>query len=257
MNSKQQLIALYTLVRRECVRMMRIASQVFLPPVVTTLLYFLIFGSVIGSRLGAVQGVNYTLFIAPGLIMMSVINNTYSHVCSSLYTIRFQKSIEEMLVSPIYSWVLLLSFVLSGMIRGLVVACLVFIVSSFFVDISFSVLPMTLVVILLVGALFSLIGFVNGMLAKTFDQVALVPTFILTPMTYLGGVFYTSSMLSPFWQKVMYFNPIFYMVNALRHVIIGQQEINMSLALTIIILLIILSASLTLFLLKSGIGIRQ
>jgi len=257
MTANQQLTALYTLIRRELVRMFRIFTQVFLPPVITTLLYFLIFGYIIGQRIGPVQGIAYTLFIAPGLVMMAVITNAYSNVSTSLFSVRFQKNIEEMLVSPMHYSLLLLGFTLGGMLRGLIVAILVFLVAAWFVKFDYTHLPMTLLVVTMVAALFSLAGFTNGMLARNFDDVALVPTFVLTPLTYLGGVFYTTSMLPSFWQKVSYFNPIVYMVNALRHVMVGQQEVNMVLAMTIISLLLVCLIALNLVLLKKGVGIRD
>ncbi|KTC65267.1 ABC transporter permease [Legionella adelaidensis] len=257
MTINQQFIAVYTLVRRELVRMFRIFSQVFLPPVITTLLYFLIFGSVIGKRIGSVEGVDYTLFIAPGLIMMAVITNAYANVSTSLFSSRFQKNIEEMLVSPLHYSLLLLGFVLGGTLRGMLVALFVFIVCLFFVPFSLEHMFLALLVVFLVATLFSLAGFANGMLARNFDDVAIVPTFILAPLTYLGGVFYTSNMLSPFWQKMMYFNPIFYMVNAIRHVMIGQDETNIVLALAVIVIMLVFLTIMNLILLKRGIGIRE
>jgi len=254
---RQQLTALYTLVYREMVRMFRIFTQVFLPPVITTLLYFMIFGYIMGERIGQVQGVDYTLFIAPGLIMMAVITNSYSNVSTSLFSIRFQRNIEEMLVSPMHYSLLLLGFTLGGIIRGVIVAILVFLVSAYFVDYDYQNLPMGLLIIVLVAALFALAGFTNGMLARNFDDVALVPTFILAPLTYLGGVFYSTKMLSPFWQKVSQFNPIFYMVNAFREGIIGKQEVNLLLAISIISLMVIVLACINLFLLKKGTGMRE
>lgn len=257
MAIKTQAIALYTLVRRELVRMFRIASQVFLPPVITTSLYFFIFGSLIGPRIGNIQGINYPMFIAPGLIMMSVIVNSYGNVSTSLFSVRFQKSIEEMLISPMRDGLLLLGFVLGGMLRGLIVAILVFIIASFFLKIELSHLPMTLLVVLLVSAIFSLAGFTNAMVARNFDDIMLVPTFILTPLTYLGGVFYSVSMLPPFWQKISYLNPILYMVNALRHVMIGQEEVSMTLAISIICFMLVALTLLNLILLKKGVGLRE
>lgn len=257
MTINQQLIALYTLIRRELVRMFRISSQVFLPPVITTLLYFLIFGTVIGNRVGPILGISYASFIAPGLVMMAVITNAYSNVSTSLFSARFQKNIEEMLVSPMHNSLLLLGYTLSGVLRGVIVAALVYLVACFFLDIDFHRIPMTLLIIVLVAALFSLAGFTNGMLARTFDDVAIVPTFILAPLTYLGGVFYSTSMLPPVWQKVSYFNPIFYMVNALRQAMIAQQEINMTLAISIICLILLLLTLLNLILLKKGVGLHD
>jgi ABC-2 type transport system permease protein len=257
MSINQQLTALYTLIRRELMRMFRIASQVFLPPVITTLLYFLIFGTVIGDRVGSIQGISYAKFIAPGLIMMAVITNAYANVSTSLFSVRFQRSIEEMLVSPMHYSLLLLGYTLSGVLRGVIVACLVYLVACFFIDVDFIRIPMTLLVVVLVAALFSLAGFTNGMLARTFDDVALVPTFVLAPLTYLGGVFYSTSMLPVFWQKISYFNPIFYMVSALRQAMIGQQETNMMLAMSIICIMLLLLTILNLILLKKGVGLHD
>ncbi|CAM4454999.1 MAG: Inner membrane transport permease YadH [Legionella sp.] len=257
MAIEKQLISLYTLLRREVVRMFRIASQVFLPPVISTTLYFLIFGSLIGPRIGEIQGVSYPMFIAPGLIMMSVIVNSYGNVSSSLYSVRFQKSIEEMLISPMHDSFLLLGYVLGGMLRGLIVAILVYLVASFFLTIQLSHLPMTLLVVLLVSAVFSLAGFTNAMVARNFDDIMIIPTFVLTPLTYLGGVFYSTAMLPNFWQQLSLLNPILYMVNALRQAMIGQSEVGMGLAMSIICIMLILLAALNLFLLKKGVGLRE
>lgn len=257
MAINQQIIGLYTILRREMVRMFRISSQVFLPPVIQTLLYFLIFGSVIGNRVGLVHGVSYTMFIAPGLIMMTVITNAYSNVCTSLFNVRFQRSIEEVLISPIHYSFILIGYVMGGVVRGVIVAFLVFLISSLFLSFDLYRLPLTLLVVILVAALFSLAGFLNGMLARNFDDVALVPTFILTPLTYLGGVFYATSMLPPLWQSVTHINPIFYMVNALRHAMIGQEETDMWIAMTIIVLMVFILAAVNLRLLKKGVGLRE
>lgn len=257
MAINQQLIGLYTILRRELVRMFRIASQVFLPPVIQTLLYFLIFGSVIGDRVGLVHGVSYMMFIAPGLIMMTVITNAYSNVCTSLFNVRFQRSIEEVLISPIHYSFILIGYVAGGVLRGIIVASLVFLISSIFLTFDLYRLPMTFLVVILVAVLFSLAGFLNGMLARNFDDVALVPTFILTPLTYLGGVFYSASMLSPFWEKVTHLNPIYYMVTAIRHAMIPQQETDMLLAMTVIVLMVVILTVVNLRLLKKGVGLRE
>jgi ABC-2 type transport system permease protein len=257
MMFKHQLIGLYTLVRRELVRMFRISSQVFLPPVITTTLYFLIFGQLIGPRIGAINGVDYPMFIAPGLIMMSVIVNSYGNVSSSLFSTRFQKNIEEMLVSPMHYSFLLLGYVLGGVLRGIIVGLLVFIISSFFLTITFNHLPMTLWVVVLVSTIFSLAGFTNAMLARNFDDIMIIPTFILTPLTYLGGVFYSIEMLPEFWQKISYFNPILHTTNALRHAMIGQENVDMHLAMSIIYTMLFILTTVNLFLLKKGIGLRE
>lgn len=257
MTIKHQFIGLFTIIRRELTRMLRISSQVFLPPVITTFLYFLIFGTIIGNRMGTVDGASYNQFIAPGLIMMAVLTNAYSNVSTSLFSIRFQKSIEEMLISPLYNSFILLGFTLSGILRGLIVGILVFLVSCLFVPFSFHNLPMTLLVIILVAAIFSLAGFINGMLARNFDDVALIPTFLLTPLTYLGGIFYSIQMLPSFWQKAIHYDPIFYMVNALRHTMIGQQEVEMPIAMAVILLSLVVLILLNLWMLKKGTGLRE
>lgn len=257
MTIKLQLTSLGTLIQHESERMFRIYSQVFLPPIITTLLYFLIFGAVMGDRIGLIDNVSYIKFIAPGLIMITVITNSYSNVSSSLFTARFQRSIEEMLVSPMHNSLLLVGYVLGGVIRGLIVSTLVFSVSSFFIALEFSHLPLTLLVVFLVSTLFSLAGFVNGMLAKNFDQISLIPTFILTPLNYFGGVFYSVTMLPSFWQKATYINPMFYMVDALRQAMIGTGQISLSVSMSVIIALLFALVFLNMFLLNRGIGLRN
>ena len=254
---KQQTIAVCTLIRRELIRMFRISSQVFLPPVISTTLYFLIFGKLIGPRIGTIHGVDYTMFIAPGLIMMAVIVNSYGNVSASLFSTRFQKNIEEMLVSPMHYSLLLLGYVVGGVLRGVIVALLVFICASFFLTITFDHLPMTILVVVLVAGVFAMAGFTNAMLARTFDDIMLVPTFILTPLTYLGGVFYSVEMLPDFWQKLSYFNPIFHTTNALRQAMIGGTNSNMGMAMAIICLMFVTLTVINLVLLKKGVGLRE
>ncbi len=252
-----QVIALYTIVRREIVRMLRISTQTFLPPVITTTLYFLIFGSVIGNRIGPIGNHPYTTFIAPGLIIMGVITNAYANVATSLFSMRFQRSIEELLVSPMHWSIMLSGFILGGMIRGLLVAFLITSASSFFVALDvFKHLPMAFLIIVLVSMIFSLAGFLNGMMARTFDDVAFIPTFVLTPMIYLGGVFYAITMLSSIWQKVTFFNPIYYMVHALRHVMLGTGE-SISQDLIIIGAILVGLLITTSVLIRKGIGLRD
>lgn len=253
-----QLVALYTLVRREIVRMLRISSQTFLPPVITTALYFLIFGSIMGERIGPVAGHSYTSFIAPGLISMGIITNAYSNVSTSLFSMRFQRSIEELLVSPMHWSIILLGYVLGGIFRGVVVALLIMLVASFFITLSlFQYSFMIMLVLTLTSAIFSLAGFINGMVARTFDDVAIIPTFILTPLIYLGGVFYSTSMLPSFWQKVTSFNPIYYMVHALRHVMLEHSSESILRDLIIMGGLLLLLFSICAVLIKKGIGLKE
>lgn len=257
MTINRQFVALYTLVRRELVRMVRIASQVFLPPVITTALYFLIFGTLIGNRIGPVGGVFYSTFIAPGLIMMSVITNAYGNVSTSVFSSRFQKNIEEMLISPMHDGLLLLGYVVGGILRGIIVALLVYVIACFFVRIELYNLSLTCLVVILVSAIFSLAGFTNAMIARNFDDVMIIPTFVLTPLTYLGGVFYSTSMLPGIWQTIAHFNPILYMVNALRHAMINQEEIPMAQAMGVIIGMLLFLTLLNMYMLKKGVGLRE
>ncbi|WP_367607906.1 ABC transporter permease [Legionella sp. W05-934-2] len=257
MTNKATLIALYTIVRREIRRMFRIASQVFLPPVITTALYFLIFGTLIGQRIGLIHGVSYPLFIAPGLILMSVITNAYGNVSTSLFSARFQKSIEEMIVSPMPNYLLLIGYVTGGVIRGVIVGILVFIVSAFFVDVDLHHLGFTFLILIAVSALFSLAGFTNAVVARSFDDVAIIPTFLLTPLTYLGGVFYDVDMLPPFWQTISHFNPILYMVNLFRYAMLGLTSIPVSEAILVITLTIVFLIFLNMYLLYRGVGLRD
>ncbi|MDP3562019.1 MAG: ABC transporter permease [Legionellaceae bacterium] len=257
MNLKLQWVALTTHLKHETTRMFRIWLQVFLPSVITTLLYFLIFGAIIGKRLGSVDGVPYGLYIAPGLVLIAVITNTYSNTSSSLFSARFQRSVEELLISPMYNIVFLLGYVLGGIIRGFIIALLVLSIAALFVELHWNNLPFTMLLIVLFSSLFSLAGFTNGMLARTFDDVTIVPTFILSPLTYLGGVFYSISMLPPFWHHIALLNPIFYMVDALRWAMIGQKNPHITPAMIFICGLVIFLLGLNLVLLKRGTGIRD
>jgi ABC-2 type transport system permease protein len=254
---KIQCIALYTLIRREVVRMFNIKSQTFLPPVITTLLYFIIFGHIVGGRIGPLEGHPYNTFIAPGLVMLAVINNAFNNVVSSFFIARFQRSIEEMLVSPMHWGVLILGFTMGGIIRGLINGTLVIFVAYLFTDISLTHLIPTLGLILLVSALFAMAGFLNGMLAKNFDEIAFIPTFILTPLIYLGGIFYSKTMLTPFWQKIMLLNPVYCIIGATRQIMLGTHEINMPIAIASICTLCVILATLNCILIRKGVGIRE
>ncbi|MDP3706211.1 MAG: ABC transporter permease [Legionellaceae bacterium] len=257
MNIKLQLNALSTHVHHEITRMFRISLQVFLPSMVTTLLYFLIFGAIIGKRIGPIEGISYSLYISPGLVMIAIITNSYTNVSTSLFSARFQRSVEELLISPMHNSIFLLGYVLGGIVRGIIVALLVLFVAAQFVELHFNQLPFTLLLIVLFSCLFSLAGFTNGMLAKTFDDVALVPTFLLSPLTYLGGVFYSINMLPSLWHKIAQFNPIFYMVDALRYAMVGQKSTLLLLPMLFICGLIVFLIWLNLRFLKRGVGIRE
>lgn len=251
------LTGLLTLVRKEYNRLIRIWTQTFLPPIITVALYFLIFGNLIGTRIGEINHYQYMQYIAPGLIMMTIIANSYANVSSSFYSARFQRSIEEVLISPMPTSFILLGYILGGVVRGIITGVLVTIVALFFTRLSVHSFFITIFTAFLSSVLFSLAGFTNGIFAKKFDDIAIIPTFILTPLTYLGGIFYSISMLPPFWEKLSYLNPIVYIINTFRFGILGITDINLSLAFSIIILFIVFLFLLNLYLLKKGIGIRE
>ncbi|KIN16287.1 MAG: ABC transporter permease [Halomonas sp.] len=257
MNATQTLIALWTLVLKEIKRFTRIWPQTLLPPSITMAMYFIIFGNLIGSRIGDMDGFSYMDFIVPGLIMMSVITNSYSNVASSFFSNKFQRSIEEMMVSPMPNWVILAGFILGGMARGLGVGLIVTVVSLFFTRLTMEHPLLTVLVVVLTSALFSIGGFINALLANKFDDISIVPTFILTPLTYLGGVFYSISMLPDFWQGVSMLNPILYMVNVFRYGFLGVSDIPVGWALAAIFAFIIVLFSIALAMLERGKGIRS
>lgn len=257
MNSQQQIVALQTIVAKEVRRFLRIWPQTLLPPAITVTLYFLIFGNLIGGRIGQMDGHNYVEFIVPGLVMMMVITNSYANVVSSFFSTKFQRSVEEMLVSPMSNSVILGGFVLGGIARGLCVGLIVTVIALFFAHLSVSNLFITATILFLTATLFSLGGFINAVYARTFDDISIVPTFVLTPLTYLGGVFYSIHLLPPFWQYVSLANPIVYMVNGFRAGILGTSDVSLATTYTILISCI---AGLTVWaysLLQSGRGLRQ
>ncbi|QTP58585.1 ABC transporter permease [Billgrantia antri] len=257
MSATQVAIALWTLVVKEIKRFTRIWPQTLLPPSITMAMYFIIFGSLIGSRIGQMDGFSYMDFIVPGLIMMAVITNSYSNVASSFFSNKFQRSVEEMMVSPMPNWVILSGFVLGGMARGLGVGLIVTLVSLFFTRISVAHPLLTVGVVVLTAALFSIGGFINALLANKFDDVSIVPTFVLTPLTYLGGVFYSISLLPTFWQNASLLNPILYMVNVFRHGFLGVSDIPVGWALAAIVAFIIVLFTVALWMLEQGKGIRS
>lgn len=227
---------LKTLTKKEVSRVFRIWKQTLVPPVMTSILYFLIFGSFVGSRIGEIGEVSYMEFIVPGFIMMSVITASYTNVASSFFGSKFQRSIEELLVSPMPKWQIIIGYMLGGMVRGILVWIIIYAVSYFFVPIQIHSYLQTLLFVLFTSAFFSLAGMFNGFFAKSFDDVSLIPTFVITPMVYLGWVFYSLEFLSPFWQGVSKFNPIFYMVNGLRNGMIGISELPIYSSLMVLII---------------------
>ncbi|PIE83349.1 MAG: ABC transporter permease [Candidatus Contendobacter odensis] len=256
-NLRAWYIAFQTILTKEILRFTRIWIQTLLPPAVTTSLYFIIFGKLIGTRLGPMDGMNYIQFIAPGLIMMAVITNAYSNVVSSFYSSKFQRHIEEMLVSPLPNTIIILGFIGGGIARGLVVGAVVTAIAMIFTDLHWRYPFITLIVMILTAMLFALGGLINGIFAKSFDDIALIPNFVLTPLIYLGGIFYSINMLPTFWQHVSLFNPILYMINTFRYGILGVSDISIDIAFTIILFFIVMLFSLSLWLLHRGIGIRS
>ncbi|MCK0165280.1 ABC transporter permease [Marinobacter sp. S6332] len=257
MNAQALFTAYTTIVLREIRRFTRIWPQTLLPPAVTMTLYFIIFGNLIGSRIGEMGGFDYMSFIVPGLIMMAVITNSYANVVSSFFSMKFQRSVEELLVSPVPNWVILAGYVTGGMARGLGIGVIVTLLSLAFTQLKIHSLPMVVVTVFLTSALFSVGGFINALLATKFDDVSIVPTFVLTPLTYLGGVFYSIDLLPDFWQGVSMANPILYMVNGFRFGILGVSDVNPFVSLGTILAFIAVLTFIALRLLARGKGIRH
>lgn len=256
MEFNAQMVALSTIVRKEIKRFSRIWVQTLLPPVITMSLYFVIFGKLIGSRVGTMDGISYMQFVVPGLIMMAVLTNSYTNVVSSFFSAKFQRSIEELLVSPTPNVIILLGYCAGGMARGLCVGALVTIVALFFTDIQVHSWPLTAGIIFLTSLFFSLAGFINAVYANTFDDISIVPTFVLTPLTYLGGVFYSVSLLPEFWQWVSHLNPILHMVSAFRYGMLGTGGENVGFAFAGLIVFTAVLFAVGLHLLKSGKRLR-
>jgi len=246
-----------TIVIREFSRIMRIWGQTLVPPVITATLYFIIFGNLIGGRIGEMGGFTYLQYIAPGLIMMSVITNSYGNVVSSFFGAKFGRHIEELLVSPLPNWLIVLGYVTGGVLRGLLVGLIVSIIALFFTHLHVEHLLVVLAAVLLTAVIFSLLGYVNAVFAKNFDQISFVPTFILTPMTYLGGVFYSIAMLPDWAQAVSKANPILYMVNAFRYGFLGQSDVGLGVSFGIMLLALVALFVSCVWLMEKGTGTRE
>ena len=257
MNLRLNAVALQTIVTKEFSRIVRIWLQTIVPPAITMTLYFVIFGSLIGRRIGEMDGYDYMQYIAPGLIMMSVITNSYGNVVSSFFGAKFGRHIEEMLVSPMSNATIIIGHVAGGVIRGLLVGGLVTVIALAFTDLDVQHPFVTASMVLLASVVFALAGFINAVFARKFDDIAIVPTFVLTPLTYLGGVFYSISMLPEAWQKLSLLNPILYMVNAFRYGILGASDIDIRHAYLIVTVFVVLLFGVNLALLNRGVGIRE
>lgn len=251
------LIALQSILIKECTRFLRIWVQTLVPPAITMTLYFVIFGQLIGSRIGDMQGFSYMEFIVPGLIMMSVITNSYANVASSFFSAKFQRNVEELLVAPVPNYIIVLGFVGGGVARGVLVGLIVTLVSLLFVEIQLHHFWVLLSTVLLTATLFSLAGLINAVYAKTFDGINIVPTFVLTPLTYLGGVFYSLSLLPPVWQAISNLNPVVYMVNAFRYGFLGHSDVSLPLAYAVIVSLIGVLFAGAMYLIQKGTGLRS
>jgi ABC-2 type transport system permease protein len=249
--------ALFTIVRREIARILRIWGQTLVPPAITMTLYFLIFGGLIGSQIRAMDGIRYMDFIVPGLVMMSIIQNSYGNISSSFFGAKFGRHVEELLVSPMPPWVILTGYVAGAVLRGLLVGAIVLVIAMFFTTIRMPHPFVTLATVILGATIFSLAGFVNAVYAKKFDDIAIVPTFILTPLTYLGGVFYSVKLLPAWAETATHFNPIFYMVNAFRYGLLGSSDVSLPLAFALMIGFVVVLGALGLTLLKKGVGLRS
>ena len=257
MNIALNVVAMKTIVRKEVIRVLRIWVQTIIPPAITMTLYFIIFGNLIGRRIGTMDGFDYMQYIAPGLIMMSVITNSYGNVVSSFFGAKFGRHIEEMIVSPMSNATIILGHVAGGVLRGMLVGLLVTVIALFFTRLTVTHPLITISIVLLSSTVFALAGFINAIFAKKFDDIAIVPTFVLTPLTYLGGVFYSISLLPDFWQKVSLANPILYMVNAFRYGILGTSDISIGVAYAILLIFVVGLFSACLYLLNRGVGIRE
>ena len=251
------LIAFRTILTKEIHRFTRIWPQTLLPPAITTSLYFMIFGRLIGDRLGMINGVSYMDYIVPGIILMAVISHSYSNVVSSFYSTKFQHHIEELLVSPVSNSVILLGYVSGGVARGLLVGSIVAGVSSFFTEFTVTHVGIAIAVPILTSILFALAGFINAVFADSFDAISIIPNFILTPLSYLGGVFYSVSMLPDVWQTISLANPILYMINAFRYGLIGVSDIEIWITFAMTGGFILFLGLLSLFLLHKGVGIKN
>lgn len=257
MTLQEQWVAFMTILRKEVKRYLRIWTQTLLPSAITMSLYFVIFGSLIGSRIGEMDGFTYMQFVVPGLIMMAIVTNSYSNVVSSFFGSKFNHSVEELLVSPTPNYVILLGYVIGGVSRGLLVAIVVTLVSLFFTRLHIHSLLVVVAIVAMTSLLFALAGFINAVYANNFDDISIIPTFVLTPLIYLGGVFYSMDLLPPFWAAVSKLNPLVYVVNAFRYGVLGVSDVSIWIAFGMIALFTAIAWFYSMHLLNSGKRLRQ
>ncbi len=258
MTPYQTGVSFYTMIRKDVVRMFRIWAQTFLPSVVTSALYFLIFGAFLGSKIGEVQGVSYVSFVVPGLVMLAVVTNSYMNTSFTMFMSKFfARNIDEILVSPTPPWVIVAGFIAGGMVRGVVIGVIVILVSLFFTHLAIHSLLIIIVFLLLTSLIFSVAGLINGVYAKSIDGINIVPTFVLTPLVYLGGVFYSTETLPAFWGTLTKFDPIFYVINGFRYGFLGIADVSLSLSLSILVALAVIFIAIAIYLIRTGLGLRQ
>ncbi len=260
MSPYQLWISFYTMLRKDIVRMFRIWVQTFLPSVITSVLYFVVFGTVLGSRIGEMQGVDYMTFVVPGLVMLAIVTTSYANTSFMFFSSKFfMRSIDEILVSPTPPWLMIAGFVAGGIVRGVLVGMLVLIVSLFFTGLQLTIhnILIILAFAILTALVFALAGLVNGIYAKSIDGINIVPTFVLTPLVYLGGIFYSVHALPDWWQAVTYADPLFYLVNGLRYGFLGITDIPLTLSLGVLLVMIVVLAAVNWYFIRTGLGLRQ
>ena len=257
MSPAEQYVAFMTILRKEIKRYLRIWTQTLLPSAITMSLYFVIFGSLIGSRIGEMGGFSYMEFVVPGLIMMAIVTNSYANVVSSFFGSKFNNSVEELLVSPTPNYVILMGYVIGGVTRGLLEAVVVTLVSLFFTRLQIHSYFVVIVIVLMTSTLFALAGFINAVYANSFDDISIVPTFVLTPLIYLGGVFYSMDLLPEFWANVSKLNPLVYVVNAFRYGVLGVSDVSLGFSMAMISLFTVVAFTFCMHLLNSGKRLRQ
>lgn len=260
MTPYQKWISLYTMLRKDVVRMFRIWVQTFIPSVVTSVLYFLVFGTILGSRIGEIQGVDYMTFVVPGLVMLAIVTTSYANTSFTFFSSKFfMRSIDEVLVSPTPPWLLIAGFIGGGVLRGIITGALVLVVALFFTGLSLPIASVLIIALFafLTALVFSLAGLVNGIYAKSMDGINIVPTFVLTPLVYLGGVFYSIHQLPEWWQTLTYANPLFYLINGFRYGFLGSADISLLTSVGILVALISILMGINWYLIKKGLGLKQ
>lgn len=256
MNSRQKYIAFLTIFQKEVKKSFRTWKQTFLPAIITTVLYFLIFGTFLGSQIRSINGVSYMAFIVPGLVMMAILQNSFQSMLSKFYFLKWQKTIQEILVSPMPAWLVVFSYISSAVFNGFVIGTLVFTSAYFFESIHVVHPFFALLVVLLTSVFFALLGLINAIYAKTFDDISIVQTFVITPLTYLGGIFYSVQLLPGIWQTVAHANPILYMINGFRFGILGFSDISPFVCIVVLIACILCAFGWVLYLFKTGRGLK-